>query len=56
VVKGGLSNNKDAEAAEVLRGKEIIIRVDFHLGKAAARVLTCDFTEEYVRINAEYRT
>jgi glutamate N-acetyltransferase/amino-acid N-acetyltransferase len=56
VVKGGLTNNKDAEAAQVLKGNEIIISVDFHLGKAAARVLTCDFTEEYVRINAEYRT
>jgi glutamate N-acetyltransferase/amino-acid N-acetyltransferase len=56
VVKGGLTNNKDAEAAQVLRDNEIIICVDFHLGKAAARVLTCDFTEEYVRINAEYRT
>jgi glutamate N-acetyltransferase/amino-acid N-acetyltransferase len=56
VVKGGLTNNKDAEAAQVLKGNEIIVRVDFHLGKAAARVLTCDFTEEYVRINAEYRT
>jgi glutamate N-acetyltransferase/amino-acid N-acetyltransferase len=56
VVKGGLTNNKDAAAAEVLRGNEIIITVDLHLGKATAQVLTCDFTEEYVRINAEYRT
>jgi glutamate N-acetyltransferase/amino-acid N-acetyltransferase len=56
VVKGGLTNNKDAEAARVLRGNEIIISVDLHLGKASSRVLTCDFTEEYVRINAEYRT
>jgi glutamate N-acetyltransferase/amino-acid N-acetyltransferase len=56
VVKGGLTNNKDAEAAQVLKGNEIIICVDFHLGKVAARVLTCDLTEKYVRINAEYRT
>jgi glutamate N-acetyltransferase/amino-acid N-acetyltransferase len=56
VAKGGLTNNKDAEAAQVLRGNEIIISVDLHLGKAAARVLTCDFSEDYVRINAEYRT
>jgi N-acetylglutamate synthase/N-acetylornithine aminotransferase len=25
-------------------------------GKANARFWTCDFTEEYVRINASYRT
>jgi glutamate N-acetyltransferase/amino-acid N-acetyltransferase len=56
VVKDGLTNRKDTEAARVLRGKEVVITVDFHLGKAAARVLTCDFTEGYVHINAEYRT
>jgi glutamate N-acetyltransferase/amino-acid N-acetyltransferase len=56
VVKGGLTNHKDAEAARVLREKEVTITVDFHSGRADARVLTCDFTEQYVRINAEYRT
>ncbi len=56
VVKGGLTNGKDAEAAKVLRSDEITITVDLHAGGAAAKVLTCDFSEEYVRINAEYRT
>jgi glutamate N-acetyltransferase/amino-acid N-acetyltransferase len=56
VVKGGVTNNKDMEAARVLKSDEIVITVDLHSGKAAAKVLTCDFSEEYVRINAEYRT
>ncbi len=56
VVKGGISNNKDREAAEVLKSKEIKVTIDLHSGKASARVLTCDLTEDYVRINAEYRT
>jgi len=30
--------------------------VDLHAGKARARYWTCDFTAEYVRINASYRT
>jgi glutamate N-acetyltransferase/amino-acid N-acetyltransferase len=30
--------------------------VDLHAGKAMARYWTCDFTAEYVRINASYRT
>jgi N-acetylglutamate synthase/N-acetylornithine aminotransferase len=27
-----------------------------HAGRAAASYWTCDFTAEYVRINASYRT
>jgi N-acetylglutamate synthase/N-acetylornithine aminotransferase len=30
--------------------------VNLHAGKAVARYWTCDFTAEYVRINASYRT
>lgn len=56
VVRGGISNNKDKEATEVLKSKEIMITIDLHSGKSSASVLTCDFTEDYVRINAEYRT
>ncbi len=56
VVRGGLSNNRDKEATEALKSTEITIMIDLHSGKSSASVLTCDFTEEYVRINAEYRT
>ncbi len=56
VVKGGLSNNKDKEASEALKSQEIKITIDLNSGSSSAKVLTCDFTEEYVRINAEYRT
>lgn len=56
VVKDGLANNKDKEATEVLKSKKVRITVDLKSGKASAKVLTCDLTEEYIRINAEYRT
>lgn len=56
VVKGGLANNKDKEATETLKAKTIKITVDLHLGSASSKVLTCDLTEEYIKINAEYRT
>jgi glutamate N-acetyltransferase / amino-acid N-acetyltransferase len=36
--------------------KFVPIRVDLRAGHAAARMWTCDFTGEYVRINASYRT
>jgi glutamate N-acetyltransferase/amino-acid N-acetyltransferase len=56
VVKAGLANNKDREATEALKAKNIKITVDLHAGSSSSRVLTCDLTEEYIRINAEYRT
>jgi len=36
--------------------KEVHIVMDLHAGRASARYWTCDFTAEYVRINASYRT
>jgi glutamate N-acetyltransferase/amino-acid N-acetyltransferase len=56
VVKNGLANNKDREATKTLQGKSIKITVDLHAGSSSSKVLTCDLTEEYIRINAEYRT
>jgi glutamate N-acetyltransferase/amino-acid N-acetyltransferase len=56
VVQKGLSNGMDREAGKVLRGKEIPIIIDLHIGKSSAKVLTCDLTEEYIRVNAAYRT
>ncbi len=56
VVKNGIMNNRDKEATEEMKKKELKITVDLHAGKASVKVLTCDFTEDYIRINAEYRT
>jgi len=56
VASKGKSTGKDKEANDRLRGKEIIIVADLHLGNGTATVLTCDLTEDYVKINAEYRT
>ena len=56
VVKNGISQGKDMEAARIIRGKEVTITVDLRLGSSSSRVLTCDLTEDYIRINAEYRT
>jgi glutamate N-acetyltransferase / amino-acid N-acetyltransferase len=36
--------------------KNISIVVDLHKGRGTARMWTCDFTAEYVHINASYRT
>jgi glutamate N-acetyltransferase/amino-acid N-acetyltransferase len=58
VAKGGARFPKyvEAEAAAVMKEPEITIRVALNRGKAAATVWTCDFSYDYVKINAEYRT
>ena len=45
------------QAAVYLQGKEIAIHVDLGTrGTHEATMWTCDFSAEYVRINADYRT
>lgn len=57
IVKKGVSAENDSTANELLRSsKEINILINLNSGKEEYSVLTCDLTEEYVRINAEYRT
>jgi glutamate N-acetyltransferase/amino-acid N-acetyltransferase len=56
VAKNGLATGVDQEANETMKNKELKILLDLHVGKGSARVLTCDLTEDYIKINAEYRT
>jgi glutamate N-acetyltransferase/amino-acid N-acetyltransferase len=58
MVKAGVGCGADAEqeAAEVLRRPEFTVVLDLHAGRSAASVLTCDFSLDYVRINADYRS
>ncbi|MBN2653616.1 MAG: bifunctional glutamate N-acetyltransferase/amino-acid acetyltransferase ArgJ [Nitrospirae bacterium] len=56
VASKGSATGKDKEANEKLKSNEIKIVIDLHIGKGSAKVLTCDLTEDYVKINAEYRT
>jgi glutamate N-acetyltransferase/amino-acid N-acetyltransferase len=43
-------------ASNKLLADHVPIVVHLHAGQASARYWTCDFTAEYVRINASYRT
>ncbi len=46
----------EAAAHAVMKEREYTITLEFGLGSAECRFLTCDLTEEYVRINADYST
>ena len=47
---------QEADGQRVMKQEEITIRVNLARGRHTARVWTCDFSYDYVRINAEYRT
>jgi glutamate N-acetyltransferase/amino-acid N-acetyltransferase len=55
--KGGraASYNED-EGQAIMNEAEIDITVQLHRGNEQATIWTCDFSYDYVRINAEYRT
>jgi len=46
----------EAATHEKMLAKYVPIRVALNSGRGSARVWTCDFTQEYVHINASYRT
>jgi glutamate N-acetyltransferase/amino-acid N-acetyltransferase len=46
----------EAVTHAVMKEREYTITMDLGLGEAECRFLTCDLTEEYVRINADYST
>jgi glutamate N-acetyltransferase / amino-acid N-acetyltransferase len=55
--KGGrAASYTEDQGAAVMKQAEINIRVVLNRGHADATVWTCDFSYDYVRINAEYRT
>lgn len=58
IVEAGTGKGEEAErrAASRMRNDRFTLTVDLHLGEAEEEVFTCDLTEDYVRINAGYRT
>ena len=47
---------KEEDGARVMAQAEITVRVDLGRGAAKACVYTCDFSYDYVKINADYRS
>jgi glutamate N-acetyltransferase/amino-acid N-acetyltransferase len=47
---------REALGQQQMAATEITVRVELGRGAASTRVWTCDFSYDYVRINAEYRT
>jgi glutamate N-acetyltransferase/amino-acid N-acetyltransferase len=47
---------EEAAVSEYMRRPEITVKAALGLGAGRDRVLTCDLTEGYIRINADYRS
>jgi len=61
IVSRGMGTGRD-KVQDIFRNdkgeplKEVKVLIDLRMGKGSGHVLTCDLSEEYVKINAEYRT
>jgi glutamate N-acetyltransferase / amino-acid N-acetyltransferase len=58
IVRDGklFSGEWESAAHNVMKSKEFAILLDLKSGKCEATILTSDFSEEYVTINADYRS
>ena len=53
---GRAASYREEDGVRVMKPEEIIVRVELNRGLVSTTVWTCDFSYEYVKINAEYRT
>lgn len=58
MVKAGMGcgESVEVEATKVLKKPEFAVTIDLNLSSGTAALLTCDFSVDYVRINADYRS
>jgi glutamate N-acetyltransferase/amino-acid N-acetyltransferase len=55
--KGGrAAAYREEDGSRVMKQSEITVRVDLGRGAAKASIYTCDFSYDYVKINADYRS
>ena len=54
--RGVPAKTPQAELAAAMKAGDIEIELDLGLGKGSATVWTCDFSRDYVTINADYHT
>ncbi len=53
---GRAASYQEADGQRVMKEPEITVRVELGRGAAESTVWTCDFSYDYVKINADYRT
>jgi glutamate N-acetyltransferase/amino-acid N-acetyltransferase len=57
ILKGSKAIQRNMSKADrLIRGKRFSVTVDLHAGRHIDRILTCDLSYDYVRINGDYRS
>ncbi len=58
MVKSGMGCGKavEAEATNVLKKPEFAVAIHLNMGQGFGSMITCDFSVDYVKINADYRS
>ncbi len=55
--KGGRAESyREEDGSRIMKSAEITVRVDLGRGSAKGTVYSCDFSYDYVKINADYRS
>jgi glutamate N-acetyltransferase/amino-acid N-acetyltransferase len=54
--RGGRADFSEKAVHGILKGKRVAIVVDLRQGTAQSRYLTCDYSKDYIAINADYTT
>lgn len=52
----GTGPEKESRATSVMKKREYVVRLNLHRGKKSTSIFTTDFSYDYVRINASYRS
>jgi len=52
----GLGKDAEAQATKVLQQNRFTVSIDLNNGSSSRQVHTCDFSIDYVKINADYRS
>ncbi len=53
---GRAESYREEDGSRIMKAAEIKVRVDLGRGTASGKVYSCDFSYEYVKINADYRS
>jgi len=53
---GRAASYKEEQGAAIMKESDILVRVVLNRGPASSTVWTCDFSYDYVKINADYRS
>ncbi|HOB01961.1 MAG TPA: bifunctional ornithine acetyltransferase/N-acetylglutamate synthase, partial [Casimicrobium huifangae] len=53
---GRAASYREEDGARTMKNHDITVAIDLGRGNASQTVYTCDFSYDYVKINAEYRS